>query len=99
MTASKITSPFPQRFTDRQRARYIRQGKDLVEEETQIQFRLGDLTLKMVPVQHTGTSDQRDVFPVPDRCADEIGINVHTLLGYRHVSVKWPPKHRAPGVS
>ncbi|MCC3769627.1 DUF6192 family protein [Streptomyces sp. UNOC14_S4] len=99
MAASKITSPFPQRFTDRQWAHYVKQGKGLVEEETQIQFRLGDLTLKMVPSQRPGDSSQRGVFPVLDRFADEIGINVHTLIDYRHVAVKWPPEHRAPDVS
>ncbi|GAA0439803.1 DUF6192 family protein [Streptomyces luteireticuli] len=99
MAANKIISPFPQRFTDRQWARYVRQGKDLVEEETQIQFRLGDLTLKMVPVQRPGNSNQRGVFPVLDRYADEIGINVHTLLTYRHTATAWPPEHRAPDVS
>ncbi|MGY4954770.1 DUF6192 family protein [Streptomyces nigrescens] len=99
MAASKITSPFPQRFTDRQWARFIKQGKELVEEETQVQFRLGDLTLKMVPVQRPGANNQRGVFPVLDRFADEIGINVHTLLTHRHVAIKWPPEHRAPGVS
>ncbi|MGX8910197.1 DUF6192 family protein [Streptomyces netropsis] len=99
MATSKITSPFPQRFTDRQWARYVKQGKGLVEEETQIQFRLGDLTLKMVPVQRPGANNQRGVFPVLDRYADEIGINVHTLLTYRHVATAWPPEHRALGVS
>ncbi|MEV4504709.1 DUF6192 family protein [Streptomyces klenkii] len=99
MAASKITSPFPQRFTDRQWAHYVKQGKSLVEEETQIQFRLGDLTLKLAPLQRPGNSDQRGVFPVLDRYADEIGINVHTLLSYRHVAIKWPPENRAPDVS
>ncbi|MFE7607055.1 DUF6192 family protein [Streptomyces celluloflavus] len=99
MAASKITSPFPQRFTDRQWVRFVKQGKDLVEEESQVQFRLGDLTLKMVPVQRPGANNQRGVFPVLDRFADEIGINVHTLLTYRHTATAWPPEHRAPGLS
>ncbi|WP_328381791.1 DUF6192 family protein [Streptomyces sp. NBC_00400] len=99
MPAKKITSPFPQRFTDRQWARYVKQGQELVEEETRVQFRLGDLTLKMVPVQRAGSNNQRGVFPVLDRFADAIGMNVHTLLGYRHVATKWPPEKRAEGVS
>lgn len=34
-----------------------------------------------------------------DRFADAIGINVLTLLAYRHVSTAWPPEKRAEGVS
>ncbi|CAM5666784.1 hypothetical protein KAURM247S_03983 [Kitasatospora aureofaciens] len=98
MATKKITSPFPQQFTDRQWARFVKQGRDLVEEESRVQFRLGDLTLKMVPVQRPG-NHTRGVFPVLDRFADAIGINVHTLLGYRHVSTAWPPEKRAEGVS
>ncbi|MBD0743006.1 DUF6192 family protein [Streptomyces sp. CBMA152] len=97
MSATKITSPFPKQFTDRQWARYIKQGREMVEEETRIQFRLGDLTLKMVPSVPNGGN--RGVFIVLDRYADEIGINVHTLLGYRHVAIAWPPDKRADGLS
>ncbi|MBO3682836.1 DUF6192 family protein [Streptomyces sp. NEAU-YJ-81] len=99
MPTTKIASPFPKRFSDRQWSRYLKQGRDLVNEESDIQFRLGDLTLKMIPVQRPGAENQRGVFPVLDRYADEIGINVHTLITYRHVAVAWPAEHRASGVS
>ncbi|WP_236241787.1 DUF6192 family protein [Streptomyces sp. CC228A] len=97
MVRQKIVSPFPKQFSDRQWARYIKQGRDLVQEETSIQFQLGDLTLKMVPSQRNGGN--RGVFPIMDRFADSIGINVHTLLGYRFTASHWPPEKRAPGVS
>ncbi|MBW1597250.1 DUF6192 family protein [Streptomyces sp. JJ38] len=95
MPTQKIPSPFPDQFSDRQWARYVRQGRDLVEEESQIQFKLGDISLKMVA---SGARDS-GVFRVMDRYADLIGINVHTLLGYRHVAHAWPKQHRQPGVS
>jgi hypothetical protein len=53
----------------------------------------------MVPIQRNGRDRDRGVFPVLDRLADTIGINVHTLLGYRHVAAAWPPDKRAPEVS
>ncbi|MDH6711374.1 hypothetical protein P3T27_008132 [Kitasatospora sp. MAA19] len=98
MPAKTIESPFPKQFTDRQWVRYVRQGRDLVEEGSSIQFRLGDLTLKMIPALGREAGN-RGVFMVLDRFADEIGINVHTLIEYRHQSTAWPPDKRAPGVS
>lgn len=97
MPRKKIVSPFPKRYTDRQWARYLKEGRQLVEEETRIQFKLGDLTLRMVRTHRR--DGNHGVFVVLDRFADQIGINVHTLIGYRHVCVAWPEEHRAPGVS
>ncbi|MGT2533135.1 DUF6192 family protein [Streptomyces nojiriensis] len=88
----RLPSPFPQRYTDRQWARYVHRGRDLVQEESGIQFALGDITLKMVPKNEPG--ERRGVFPVLDRYADQIGINVHTLLSYRQTSIHWPPEYR-----
>ncbi|WP_434600180.1 DUF6192 family protein [Streptomyces sp. A5-4] len=98
MAKTKIANPFPKKFTARQWTRYIKQGREMVEEESSIHFRLGDLTLKMVESRPPGGVGH-GVFQVLDRFADEIGINVNTLLGYRHVSHAWPPDKRAPGVS
>ncbi|MFB7293405.1 DUF6192 family protein [Actinacidiphila glaucinigra] len=98
MAKAKITSPFPKRFTDRQWARYVKQGRELVQEESRIQFKLGDITLKMVPKVDDGRKD-RGVFVVLDHYADQIGINVHTLLNYRYVAMAWPAEHRAADVS
>lgn len=98
MAKTKIANPFPKKFTDRQWTRYVKQGREMIEEESSIHFRLGDLTLKMVESRGQGGVGH-GVFQVLDRFADEIGINVNTLLGYRHVSIAWPPDKRAPGVS
>ncbi|MEU5163857.1 DUF6192 family protein [Streptomyces sp. NPDC020875] len=97
MAKTKINSPFPKKFTDRQWARFVKQGRDLVDEETRIQFSLGDLTLKMVPVRAPGGN--QGVFMVLDRFADQIGSNVHTLMDYRHVAHVWPPDQRVRGVA
>ncbi|KPI31940.1 hypothetical protein OV450_7015 [Actinobacteria bacterium OV450] len=94
MVKERILSPFPQRYTDRQWARYIRQGRELVQQESGLQFALGDITLKMVPKNEPG--EKRSVFPVLDRFADSIGINVHTLLTYRLTATCWPKEHRRP---
>ncbi|WP_344330447.1 DUF6192 family protein [Streptomyces globosus] len=97
MVRERLPSPFPQRYTDRQWARYVRQGRELVQQESGLQFALGDITLKMVPKKEVG--DRRGVFPVLDRYADSIGINVHSLLSYRSVAIHWPVEHRQPGES
>lgn len=97
MVRTKIISPFPKQFSDRQWARYVKQGRELVEEESSLQFRLGDLSLKMV--EHSPHNIGRGVFLVLDRYADTIGINVHTLLSYRKVSHAWPPDKRVAGTS
>ncbi|MGP3634504.1 DUF6192 family protein [Streptomyces sp. 24-1644] len=97
MAKTKLISPFPKQFTDRQWGRYVKQGRDMVEEDTSVQFRLGDLTLKMVKPKGRGVN--HGVFLVLDRFADEIGSNVNTLVDYRHVAIAWPPDERAPGVS
>ncbi|MEU0002644.1 DUF6192 family protein [Streptomyces microflavus] len=97
MVRTKIVSPFPKQFSDRQWARYVKQGRELVEEESSLQFRLGDLSLKMV--EHSPRSVGRGVFLVLDRYADTIGINVHTLMNYRHVAHAWPPDKRVAGTS
>ncbi|MEU2840932.1 DUF6192 family protein [Streptomyces sp. NPDC007076] len=94
---AKITSPFPKKFTDRQWSRYVRQGRDLVQEESRIQFELGDLALKMVPIGEDGRT--HGVFIVLDRYADQIGSNVHTLMEYRAVAHAWPPDQRVPDVA
>lgn len=98
MSTKTTTSPFPKQFTDRQWTRYVKQGREIVEVDSGAQFRLGDVTLKMIPYvgSHGGN---RGVFIVLDRYADEIGINVHTLLKYRHNSIAWPPDKRASDVS
>ncbi|MFB6908035.1 DUF6192 family protein [Streptomyces bacillaris] len=97
MVRTRIVSPFPKQFSDRQWARYVKQGRELVEEESSLQFRLGDLSLKMV--EHSPHSIGHGVFQVLDRYADTIGINVHTLLKYRHVAHAWPPDKRVTGTS
>ncbi|MEV0416104.1 DUF6192 family protein [Streptomyces sp. NPDC050448] len=96
MTRTRLISPFPKQFTDRQWARYIKQGRDMIGEDTSIQFRLGDLTLKMIKSKGRGVN--QGVFLVLDRFADEIGSNVNTLVKCRHVAMAWPPDKRVPGV-
>ncbi|MFE3584628.1 DUF6192 family protein [Streptomyces vinaceus] len=96
MARTRLISPFPKQFTDRQWGRYVKQGRDMVEEDTSIQFRLGDLTLKMIKPKGRGIN--QGVFRVLDRFADEIGSNVNTLVNYRHVAMAWPPDQRVVGV-
>jgi len=98
MAKPKIDNPFPKKYTDRQWARYVKQGREMIEEESSIHFRLGDLSLKMVENRGQGGVGH-GVFQILDRFADEIGINVNTLLGYRHVASAWPSDKRVPGVS
>ncbi|MFE5717907.1 DUF6192 family protein [Streptomyces erythrochromogenes] len=96
MARTRTISPFPKQFTDRQWGRYVKQARDLVEEDTSIQFRLGDLTLKMIKPKGPGIN--QGVFRILDRFAEEIGSNVNTLFHYRHIAMAWPPDQRAPGV-
>lgn len=92
MVKERLPSPFPQRYTDRQWGRFVHQGRDVVQQMSSLQFALGDITLKMVPKNEPG--ERRGVFPIMDRYADLIGINVHTLLDYRHEAIRWPAAHR-----
>lgn len=96
MARTRLISPFPKQFTDRQWGRYVKQARDMVEEDTSIQFRLGDLTLKMIKPKGRGIN--QGVFLVLDRFADEIGSNVNTLVSYRHIAIAWPPDQRVPGI-
>jgi hypothetical protein len=94
--AAKIKSPFPETFTDIQWARYIKQGRELVDQETRIQFALGDLTLKMIPNHHH--DGDHGVARMLERYADEIGVPYRTLETYRHMAIAWPADKRASGV-
>ncbi|MEU7457567.1 DUF6192 family protein [Streptosporangium roseum] len=92
----KIESPFPEKFTNAQWARFVAEGRDLVEEETRIQFALGDLTLKMIPCHyHEG---DHGVGRVLEYYADQIGLAYDTLCSYRHMAIAWPVGTRASGV-
>lgn len=93
---STVESPFPEQFTDTDWSRYVREGRDIVEQETHLQFALGDLTLKMIPCRyHEG---DHGVGRVLQAYADEIGIPYDTLKGYRHMALAWPKDKRAPHV-
>jgi len=97
MTAKKKDkSPFPEKYTDRQWARYVAKGRDLVEQETRVQFALGDVTLDMIK-PHPRDGDH-GVYRVLDRYADEIGIPFDTLRTYRHIAMAWPKDERVPHV-
>lgn len=90
-------SPFPEQYTDQQWARYVSEGRDLVDQETRIQFAIGDLTLKMIKAHpHDG---DHGVFRVLDRYAEEIGIPFKTLTSYRHMAVAWPEDKRVPSIA
>lgn len=83
----------PEAFSAQQWNRWVKRGRKLVQSETDIQFKLGDLTLEIVPQQEHGNGD-RGVESVLESFADEIGLSSSTIASYRRVSIAWPKGHR-----
>lgn len=99
MVPASQDSPFPEIYSDDEWVTYVGEGRSLVEQELRIQFALGDLTLRMVSADKGPGGGDRGVFRVLSRYADEIGLPYSTLVGYRHMSLAWPPEKRNPTVS
>jgi hypothetical protein len=85
----------PLQFTDDEWADFVAEGRALVEQQTLIQFKVGDITLARIPIGQ----GNRGVETFLHRYADEIGLTFESLETYRYVANAWPEQHRCAGVS
>lgn len=82
----------------------VREGRALMKQSAQIQFRLGDAALEIEPMrrqdgsQATSAGESR-VEEVIRVYSDDIGIPYATLETYRWVASRWPTDRRHPEVS
>lgn len=76
---------------------FVTEGRRAVENLSQNQWTLGDLALRVVPVGKSG--DKTGSVEELKKFSSEIGINFHTLKGFRLTANLWPPDKRNPLVS
>lgn len=78
-------------------------ARDLVDQESRIQFTLGDLALEIEPMRARGgrsSLEPNDFVSVAlERFADDIVVSLNTIRSYRWVSSRWPSTRRVAGVS
>ncbi len=72
----------------------VEKGRDLVRQEGDTKWALGDLALE---AQHFHGVEAQHFRGDLLRYAEEIGIALHTLRRYRDVAVAWPPALRSAG--
>lgn len=70
----------------------LAEARTVIKEMTGLQFRLGDIGLKIDPP----TDEPRERSGQFHRFADDVGMKYETLAGYRRVAAAWPAEHRAP---
>jgi hypothetical protein len=71
----------------------VRRGKELVAQEGDIKWQLGDLALTVAPMgERTGPNGSTEPLA---RFAEDIGVEFSTLQGYRQVAAAWEFDARA----
>jgi hypothetical protein len=91
--------------TKRRYDQLVAEGRGLVEQQSRCQFALGDRALEIEPIRPRGGAHpgpDEELVSVGDAIriyAEDIGMPVSTLTGYRWVSSRWPNDRRAAGVS
>lgn len=89
------------------RSRYdqlVAEDRDLVLEETRIQFKIGDDALRIEPMRPHGGAhpDDEDLLGVRESLqmfAEAIGVTYNQVRIYRQTASRWPADHRAEGVA
>ncbi|MFJ8636433.1 DUF6192 family protein [Streptomyces sp. NPDC093568] len=83
----------------------VAESRLLVETERDTHFKLGDNALEIEPLQAKGGArsamgeDVQSVQETLRRFADDVGVNVASILSYRNTAAHWPPEQRVKGVS
>ena len=81
----------------------VREGRTLVEQQAHAQFGLGDLALKVAPMQPRGGEHSAEPLMSVGyglaRFSEDLGMPVKTLDTYRWVSSRWPKSERVKGIS
>lgn len=80
----------------------VRECREAVEAQTRVQWTLGDAALTIEPIQlgHRSPNDpEPGVRETLGVFAEEIGVELETLLTYRNTAAQWPKKRRRKHVS
>src|SRR5512135_600411 len=105
---ARVVIAMPTRIGNVTRERYeelVAEGRQLVAEQTRIQFRLGEDALEIEPLQPRGgahPAPQEELLGVEEAIAmyaEDVGVPVATMLHYRYVASRWPKRQRQEGVS
>ncbi|WP_030786597.1 DUF6192 family protein [Streptomyces sp. NRRL S-920] len=82
----------------------VAEDRQLVLDETKIQFKIGDDALEIEPLRpHGGSQPATDEEPLGVRAtlemfAEDIGVSYNQVRIVRQTASKWPPERRAEGV-
>lgn len=90
--------------TKRRYNQLVREGRDLVEQQSRCQWKLGEAALEIEPLRtHGGTSGEgSELLTVSEALhlfAEDIGVNYSSLKHWRWVAARWPEEYRVAGVS
>ncbi|MFD4407187.1 DUF6192 family protein [Nocardia sp. NPDC058499] len=92
-------------MTRKQYDRLVKEGLELVAQQTYSQFKLGENALKIEPMGarsggRVAPDDEISTVAWSIRMyAEDVGVPESTLAGYRWVASRWPRKYRVAGVS
>lgn len=75
-----------------------KEGKRIVQLQTEGQWRLGDIALEICPIQQVGGEHGEVVTATIYEYAESIGIPGATLMDYRWVASRWPAETRVRGI-
>ncbi|MGW2818939.1 DUF6192 family protein [Streptomyces sp. NPDC001415] len=82
----------------------VAQDRQLVLDETKIQFKVGDDALEVAPMQdwggsHPAASEAPGIRETLEMFADDVGLSYGQVRTYRHTAGRWPHEHRHDDVS
>lgn len=91
MPSDQIVTNSPSELTENEYDELVQQGRSVIKDAAALQFKLGDLALKIDPI----ADDRKERSQQFHRFADDLGIKFETLAEYRRVAIAWPEEHRA----
>ncbi|MFJ2781265.1 DUF6192 family protein [Kitasatospora sp. NPDC087315] len=93
MATSLVTEYSPKEWKN-----LVHLGQELVDSESTVQFRLGDIGLELVPLPPKGRHLPMKAYKMLADYADEVGLTRQTFEGYRLVAGAWPKDKRQEDV-
>ncbi|WP_218952138.1 DUF6192 family protein [Amycolatopsis anabasis] len=91
--------------TKRRYNQLVREGRQLVEQQSRAQWKLGDAALEIEPIrdrdgEHAIADEELySVSEALELFAEDIGAAATTIKKYRYTSARWPEDQRRSGVS
>jgi hypothetical protein len=79
----------------------VAEGRKLIDQDTDIKWRLGELALELVPItpERKSWDEEAENRATLERFANDLGISFSRLREYRAVADKWPAEKRNPAYS